>query len=190
MQYLRFVIKGTLANVVETRNMFEYATAGTSFGSADLDAMEDRIADMFTDITDLLAQNVNWYAVEFYTRAEGAWQPLAEHTISHTGSGAVAFAAYQTAMVVNAQTDGFKSHARKFIAGLSDDVPVNGRLGVTPLSNLAALAADWLLPVTIPLFNTWYPGVMGKGEVWHGFLSTTAEALLGTIRRRKPGYGI
>jgi hypothetical protein len=193
-QVAKVVIKGLIAGVVETRNIFYYGrdAANPPSTQAFSDITNFLNTQVFGMLQDFLASQFALYSAAWYYRdVEGHWIPNGETGLSLSGGAEIEFSAYQIAGLMGAATSVLKARGRKFIPGLAESATALGRLTLAAAGAFLQAAIAYITPVNSGFPNeVWVPGIVSKSAIFAPFTSSYVGAILSTIRRRKPGYGI
>lgn len=193
----RFVLKGRLISLVETRNMFTYALTSANGTDADIaSAWNTWVGNFLDHLKPLLANS--WTSYEFESQkwhpavggAAGYWQTYSITAMVKLGTAAGDITGYQPAILVVLKTLGKKIMGRKFLAGLAEAETTNGALIAGALTTMATCLTDLLANISFGAGGSMEPGVKGKDDNFYPFIGGTIGSIVSSMRRRKPGYGI
>lgn len=161
-------------------------------------ALDTKLTAMYNDIAGEMA---NDYLVDELEVDRIEWNGTIWETMETIGGAPLAVAGGDAtdaspqgiAALLTANTEKPKTRARKFFPGIAEDNWTDSILDGGNLTNLAAMAVEWLtdqlvigtaelVPVVISL------AVATEGDVFP-LISATANAIAAYQRRRKPGVG-
>lgn len=153
--------------------------ANTMYGEIDSSVKDDVIPKLsFVD------------QVEF---VDGAWQVVANIgtlTMTFTGGSAGEVCPNQVSPFIVMKTARPKSVGRKFLFPTLEADQDAGILTAGTVTKIVAFAADAIADVDIDVVNTLHAGVPRTGvNDWLNFTVAVVTNLVGTQRRRRPGYG-
>lgn len=185
----RAVLKGTIGDVVEIRNMFTCSV--TEMGGDTSAILWDAYMDNLVDAMLVLACNtIHYYSYEVQTWNTPNWVPKDIVSIDATGDQTGDQLPNQSAVVLIAKSAGIHGVGRKFLAGLSETQQVAGTMIAGIAVDLALVLANYITPFTGIGGGTIIPGVLDKTGTFRPFVGGFVSSLLGSMRRRKPGVGI
>lgn len=192
VEQLRVIAKGRLAGAVETRNIFDYSSEGSTPTNEDIANVWGQVAQgvFSTALFDILAPAFAIYEFETQHKQGDDWVTVDSHPDTRVGGSLSEFVAFQTAFRIGAKTGAKRVRGSKFFAGLAEGAISGGSLTAGALAVAADIALAYILPVEGTDGRLWYPGVVTKTGGIAQFVSATADSILSTMRRRKPGYGI
>jgi hypothetical protein len=185
----RAVLKGSIEGTVEIRNIF---TAEVTESGGDTSALlwETYMDMLLGQAENLVSSDVHFYGYDVYDRDLGHWILKDEVTVDYTGLVTGQPLLNAAALVFIAKAEGLRHVGRKFLGSLGEAM-IDGNLIE---STAVAPAALWLLYYISPVEGigggTLQPGVIDQGDFFHAFVGGAVSAVLGTMRRRKPGVGI
>lgn len=187
---MRGILKGRLAGLVATRSMFtgQVQLAGTD---TETTVIELYTTAIFTPILPYISTiwTVETVEIQHWITGEG-WVSIREDPFTLVGSGTGDASPNLVAAVLVAKVSGFHLLGRKFISGVTEAATNLNTLTTVALAAFASAAAIYFDTFTTPQGSVFGPGVVAKDGSFHAFSSGFVSALLGTMRRRKPGLGI
>lgn len=189
MPTFRGVLRGVLAGVTQTINVFTFHT--DTGHVLTLDEFQDYLEALY-DISFLAIIANAWSATSIaVTQADGSggWDTLGERPFTIVGTSGDDNCPQQIAYVVVGITAG-RARGKKFIAGVPEGMQENGvvdGVAMTQLNDYGGLYAggistgDGLLQCGTCDEN---------GNNFHAFVGYRVNTIVGTQRRRKQGVGI
>jgi len=188
-QVHKAVLFGKLFNAVEVRNVFYWgADAANPMSYADSAFIIDRVVELEGYARAISVNNLVYYKVETFNLVGTAWVPVRSRLFNDVGNLTADLGSYQTAALATAKTQVKRATGRKFLAGISETVTLDSQITWTGMISFAVFAVRWLAPLLIGT-TTWYAGIPSKNSAFAPFTDIIGNALLSTMRRRKPGYG-
>ncbi len=190
MSYFKAVLKGNLAGAAQTRNVFYFdgTTEGDQYIPADIELYIDTL---WAPVQQLISLIWECYEIEVFKWVPTHWEHFA--VIPYTAASGVAVDdafPNQMAAVILGITSALKTRGRKAIAGFVDTSAVAGLLTGGALIQLA-LAMSIYVSHLHGSTGDLVPGTWTRAtNTFHPFIGGVADAILGTMRRRKPGIGI
>lgn len=187
---LRAVLKGRLGGIVATRNMFT-GQIQLGVGETEREVLEQYITDVFTPLLAYISTGWTTESLEIQHWVDTEWISMSDETFVIAGTvTASQMLANLVAVVLIAKGVGKRLIGRKFIAGITEAAVAGNALEPTVLAAAAQSAAVYFDVYTTASNSVYGPGIMDKNNQFHAFASGIVSALLGTMRRRKPGLGI
>lgn len=185
----RAVLKGTIDNAVETRNMFtaEISEVGGDTSELLWGVYMDALAE---DWSRLLSVSCHLYGYDVYSRVGEQWQLKDEVALDVDGLQSGTQLLNAAAVVIIGKAAGIGHTGRKFIGALAEANVDGNLLDVSQATNIGYVLVDYLSPVNGIGGGYLRPGVIDKLGEFHVFVGGVASNLLGTMRRRKPTVGI
>lgn len=189
MAIQRAVLKGTIADTVEIRNMFtcEVLSDGGDthevLWAAYMSSLMDAIPPLATTI-------VHFYGYEIQEWSNPHWIPMDEISLDEDGEQSGDTLPNQSALVLIAKTAGIRGVGRKFFSGLAESQQNAGVMVVGVATALASLLAAYITPFEGIGGGTITPGVLDKTNSFRPFVGGFVSSLIGSMRRRKPGVGM
>lgn len=185
----RAILKGHLFGTVQTRNMFT-AQVALNEGDTDIDIWSGYIGPMMTAIRPYMGSVWTIEQMEIQVRESGIWYTTTEQPYDWNGTASGDQIANTVAAVFVGVVSLYHAHGRKFWSGLAETA-VNGNTLTSPaVAAFASAAAMYVSTYTSSNGGYVQPGIIGKDNLFHAFVSGFVSSLLGTMRRRKPGLGI
>lgn len=185
----RAIVKGHIAGVVATRNMFT--------GEAEVVAPDDwqdlaggYVNRFFGHLMPIVSPLWTMETIQVQVLFAGKWEDRSEFTNSNNGSGTGDILPNSVAVVLIGKALGLRRIGRKFIAGVTEANVTGNLLVGTAVAAVADALTDYITLFTTAAGSTWQPGILDKTGTFRSFQSGFVSALLGTMRRRKPGLGI
>lgn len=189
VQIQRAIVKGNIAGVVQTRNMFVAELIPVA-PETDQQIWQEYLIPLWTDIHGVLASTFHITSVELQNWFGGHWEPSEEYTWTFSGIGAGEAYNNQVAAVLIGKGLGRRVMGRKFISPLDEVNVASNELTAGALVLMASMAVDYVSPITTAGGSVLQPGIIDKNGAFKMFVSGFVSAVLGTIRRRKVGRGI
>lgn len=183
------VVKGQIASSVQFRNIFYADVVPTGLDTYQslwdlyLDGIYDHMMTVFGNFCSVSAFDV-------YEKSGGVWVYMDTVTFAKTGALAEAGMPGLLAAVIIGKIVGNRAFGRKFFPGLVKGATTGDVISGGTLTALIAAAADYIAFVTGPNGGQLQPGIVTKDGAFHAFSLSVIPALVGTMRRRKPGIGI
>ena len=189
-QIIQAIVKGRLVNAVETRNMFYYGHDGDTPVQQDYDNIHDRIALAYNYLMPLTANT--WQGYEMELKHWDGEQFVEHSTVAFNPQGTSLgdLSSFQSAMLFIARTTVRRAIGRKFFPGVDESHTNDGAFTNVAMGAMANVAAALLSPVPAVPNGSWYSGVHSKNALFAPFVSYSAQNIISSLRRRKPGYGI
>lgn len=186
----RAIVRGTILNLVQTRNMFTAQLTVTGGDTADM-LWDTYLSSVISPLTPYLMNTVSFTSREIQELNQGIWQTVFDDPISYVGQSstqdqlpnAVAF-------VFIAKTLVQRVVGRKFFSGLSEQWSNGNQVVGAAIAALASSLAAYLGPWTSLGGSTFAPGVVDRSGVFQAFTGGFVSTFLGSQRRRKPGVGM
>jgi len=189
MTIQRAILKGTLGETVEIRNMFTCSV--TEVGSDDSQTLWGAYMSSLLDaIPPLVVVAVHYYSYEVQFYSTPNWITLDEVALDEDGTQTGDVLPFQSALVLIGKAGGLHAIGRKFFSGIAESQQQAGSMVVGVAEALAALLAAYITPFAGLSGGTIVPGVLDKTGTFRPFVAGYVSSLLGTMRRRKPGVGI
>lgn len=196
---LKVVVSLILDDGTIAQNVFHYlAELVAQQTNADiLDALETQMESLYATIDDQIADSVTMDTMEVDTVAwdagEGEFltvQNIGERTPTVTFAALGEALPNQMAATMGAYTTYPKVRGRKAFPSFNEASADIGELDTQALVDLGLCLAEYLEDITVSAQNTLSPGVASVSTAaFRAFGSGWINSTLGTIRRRKPGYG-
>lgn len=185
----RAVVMGTLASLVQIRNMYTCEVI-ESGGDDSQTLWLAYMSSIFDELAPLTSTGLAWYEYDVQEYSAGSWVLKDVVTVSEAGSDAGDRLPFQNAITFVAKAYGLRKIGRKFLAGITEGYGVNGVIQVALAADVAAFLLAYITPFTGIGGGTITPGIVDGSGVFHPFLSGVVSSVLGSMRRRKPGIGI
>lgn len=190
MSIQRAIIRGQIANLVETRNML---TAEVSLQGGDLPSTvwDVYIGTILTPLTEVLQDTATFNSREIQEWTNGAWSTIDDDAISYQGANTVdGQVANQMAGVMIGKTTSKRVVGRKFWSGLAETAITGNVIDALPLAEFVDAFTAWITPWQSLSGSVFTPGVLDKDGNFAPFVGGFVSSFLGTCRRRKPGIGM
>ena len=189
---IKLVLKGRLANSVETRNIFQWSREGDDVIDDDFNNINTKMDNILDDIVPHINTAMSFYAYEFWYSVGGDdWVFKREDTVTYDGEEIEDFASYQTAVLWVLKTGVKRAIGKKFFPGIDELATGDGLLLAGTLVDFALALTHFLTPVSFGFpQRTWYPSLECKASIAQPINAGSVGSILSTMRRRKPGYGI
>jgi hypothetical protein len=188
MAIQRAVVKGTIADFVNIRNMFT-ANVVESYPGEATALWTTYLTQFYGMLYDMLHTGSVFTSFEILQLNSGQWELVTEEAFSHAGTDTTQALANQVALVFIGKALGVKHIGRKFIGGLTENtVQING-LAASFVADAAQALIYYVSPVDVELGGTLTPGVVNKNNLFYPFVGGFVSTFLGSMRRRKPGVG-
>lgn len=186
---IRAILKGHIAGVVATRNMF---TGNASLMTPDSygDLVSGYISRLWGHIGAQFSTIVTFETVEVQEYTAGVWVPYAEYVYGNAGTGSGDPLPNAVAAVLVGKCGGLLGHGRKFFSGLTEGAVVGNILSTAAVTAFALGIIDYISSYTTAAGSSFAPGIVDKTGTFHLFITGFVSSLLGSMRRRKPGLGI
>ena len=161
-------------------------------------AVDGKLTNMYQDIDDGMVDEATVLdadidRVEWETDHWENKENVGLATLAVTGTNTADMAPHGVAGVVTMDTPRPQTRARKFFAGLGEDMFTDSDLVTNMLSWLTALIVEWLLDMPVTGNAVLVPSVAGQAGASAGIvyplIAGAVNALAGYQRRRKPGVG-
>ena len=185
----RAIVKGTLAGVVQVRNMFvaDVVPSGGDTSPVLWDAYLDSIYNTFMQ---LLSNVYVTSTVELQNRSGNQWVTFDEHAFTYVGANSGDYLPNATAFVLIAKAAGVRHMGRKFFSAITETSATANALTTAALAVAASTLAAYITPFTGLGGGVITPGILDKTNTFRPFVGGFVCSLLGSMRRRKPGNGI
>jgi hypothetical protein len=186
----RAVVRGTIANLVQTRNMF---TAQLDISQADdaIELWEVYLGTVLQPVVGVLQNTVTFSGFELFELSPSGWGTIADVPLTYTGAVTTSEQMpNQVACVWIAKTLGRRVVGRKFWSGLSELFSVVNAMTNDGVLAFAAGFAAYIAPWTSLGGSIFNPGVTNKNDEFFPFVGGFVSSFLGSQRRRKPGVGM
>jgi hypothetical protein len=184
----RAIVKGTLADTIEIRNMLTCEVI-ESGGDTSAILWEAYMSSWFDALENLLGSLVHYYQYEVEYWSDPDWLPKDAVDLDIDGTDIADSLPFQAALVLVGKAVGKRAMGRKFIAGLTEGTQAAGVLTVTAAAHAAALLVAYITPFEGLGGGTITPGILTKAGTFAPFVSGLVSSVLGSMRRRKPGVG-
>jgi hypothetical protein len=190
MTVQRAVVKGTLANVVQVRNIFTASVTPAGGDTAEV-LWEAYIGSIYDSFTSILTTIFHTYEYEIQEYILGSWAPVAVVSYSYTGGNDTSdYLPNAVSLVLMGKATGLKHVGRKFFSGLAETGTTGNILSGAAVAQAAAALLAYISPFTGIGGGLIQPGVVDKAGTFHPFVGGAVSSLLGSCRRRKPGNGM
>lgn len=184
----RAIVKGSIASIVEIRNMFTCNVVES--GGDDYELLWTTYLDsIYNEVKGLLSDVVHFYSVELQNYALGSWVPFLEVTVDYTGTVTGTQLLNAASLVLIGKGAGLGHVGRKFFGAIAETSAAGNSLSGDYLADAAAALIAYITPFEGIGGGTIAPGVVDSSGVFHQFVGGSVSTLLGTMRRRKPGIG-
>lgn len=185
----RIILKGLLFGSVQTRNMFVGQTQ-LGIGDTDGSLCFGYLNRLLTPILPYITTSWTGYAMLIQHRVDGEWIDMEESAQTWTGTGTGDVLPNLVSAVLVAKAVGKRLIGRKFFSGIVESATTANALTGGALAAFAQAAINYFTEFTSVNGGIFGPGIVAKDNSFHAFGSGILSALLGTMRRRKPGLGI
>lgn len=183
------VLKGTIASVVQIRNVF-YAQVEISGPSLIPTIWGEYLDGIWFNIKPMFSIYLQYNSFEVYDLVDGEWIIDGEYEYATGGTDDTGdLMPNSVAVVLVGKVLGYRGFGRKFFSGLSESYTSGNDLATTLLENMVLAAAAYVAPLD-GLNGVLGPGIVDKQMAFHSFTTGLVSSLLGSMRRRKPGIGI
>lgn len=194
---VRTTINFLLGNGVEYQNVFHHifdGIGGVSDAAVTLDIAQ-WASWMYQEIESHMDENVvaRLSFVDQVEFVEDEWKVISNigtFTVTVTPIVSADMSANQISPFVTFKTSRPKSVGRKFLFPTPEGQQASGIIAEAMVTTITAWASDAVNDIEIDAFNVLHPGIVRTGV--NQFLSFTVAIvtdLVGTQRRRRPGYG-
>lgn len=185
----RGILKGNIAGVVQTRNMF---TAEVQYVEPDTPEFvwSSYITSILTPIHGVIAAVWHADSIQIDNWFGGHWEPQEDDAFSYSGIGAGEAVANLVAAVLIGKCLGRRRIGRKFISPIDEANASGNTIVGTGMTYLGQALLAYISPLTTSNGSILQPGILDKDGTFRMFFSGSVSQLLGTIRRRKPGRGV
>lgn len=180
-------------------NIFHYRLDGDTAQVEDdvMVAIATLLNNLYTDLQPLISDgcvvNPILFNIVAFNATEGGWRKTRElgyKTPTWAPTNIADVFPNQMAAVISAATAIPKRIGRKFFAGFAENQATGGELIGTALTALAAAAVDYMAWGPMGGSNYLVPVIPdANSAVSNGITAVTANSIMGTQRRRKPGVG-
>lgn len=185
----KIVVKGLLAGVVQTRNVY-YAQIDASTPESRESMISDYLDGIYSKIELVTGPVATWDGADLFVRSASEWLPVGSMDLDYAGANEGDVLPNLVAATIIGKVTGSKGFGRKFFSGISEAQTTVDALIAGALANMALAALAYVSPVLGDGTDRLDPGLWMKDEAFHTFSTGVVSSLLGTMRRRKPGLGI
>jgi hypothetical protein len=185
----RAVVKGRIANAVETRSVF---TANVlENGSDDSESLWAAYLAVFLSEVVFICSGA-WviYEEELYNQQGDQWELFATQNETYQGSEGGDYLPNAVSLVLLGKATGIKHVGRKFIPAIAETFTTANVLTGAAIGYAAQALINYVTPEVGLSGGTLTPGVIDKNLFFHPFVGGIVSSILGSCRRRKPGSGI
>lgn len=190
MSTQRAIVKGTLANIVQVRNMFTASVTESGGDTAEV-LWSAYIENVYSSFSSILATVFSTYSYEIQEYILGSWAPVQEVTFDYTGGNDTSdYLPNAVSIVLLGKATGLRHVGRKFFSGLAETGTTGNILSGAAVAQAAAALLAYISPFTGIGGGLIQPGVIDKNGTFHPFVGGIVSSILGSMRRRKPGMGI
>lgn len=199
---MRCTVSITLPNAVVAQNVYYYqlddefgvAPSNAAIGAA----IDTQLTNLYQAIEAVMVTGAEATHVEIDKIVwDGAgWETvenLDQRLIGVSGTEVTDMVPHGVAPVITAGTSRPQTRARKFIAGVAEDLMTDSDLGGTALAALADFAAEWISSYVVSGTADIVPVVVGQSGASAGLvyllINWVVRSIVGYQRRRKPGVG-
>lgn len=150
---------------------------------------------MYSELNNYVASNVveqlsSVDRVDFVTDAWTVVENIGTFTPDFTPASTTQVSANQISPFVIFKTARPQSVGRKFMFPTPETNQIGGIIDASFLAAMVAFASDAVNDITIDVANVLHPGIARVGvNDWLNFTVAIVTNLVGTQRRRRPGYG-
>jgi hypothetical protein len=137
-----------------------------------------------------MSVNVVFTSYELQALSGSQWLTFAEPAVTWAGTLTGKQAPNQVALVLIGKAVGLFHLGRKFFSGISENTLEGNVLDPANMAKAVSTLAAYITPFTGIGGGTITPGVLDKDLVFHPFVGGFVSSFLGTMRRRRPGYGV
>lgn len=189
MTVMRAVVKGTLHNEVQVRNMFicDVVPSGGDTTEVLWTAYLDSIYD---EVLQILSTGLTFQTYELQAPLGSSWETTQEVTYAKAGFSQGEVLPNAVALVLLAKASGIRHVGRKFFSGITEVTGVYNTITAGAMVTAAAALLAYITPFTGLGGGTITPGIRTAAGGFHPFVGGYVSTLLGSMRRRKPGLGI
>lgn len=189
MAIQRAVVKGSMANLVQTRSMFtcEVIESGGDTYALLWDAY---LQSFYDSIEPLMSTFTTTATAELQEWTAPSWVTFDELAFVNAGSDVLQAVANAVSIVLLGKSAGLRHVGRKFISGLTENVVEVNTIAGGLLATAALGLLAYITPFTGIGGGTITPGILDKLGTFRPFVGGTVSSFLGSMRRRKPGIGI
>lgn len=190
MSVQRAILRGTIANLVQTRNMFTAQLTVT--GGDDAPSLWDvYLGTILQPLQSVMQNTVTFTSREIQEYVGGTWATIDDAAINYAGTNtANDQMPNATAFVWIAKTLAKRVVGRKFWSGIAETWCGGNTVVGGAVASIAQAFAAYIAPWTSLSGSTFAPGVVDKAGAFHGFTGGFVSTFLGSMRRRKPGVGM
>ena len=185
----RAIVKGHILGQVAFRNMF-IGSMMVGDGDSRQSVAQGYCGRFYDDILSCFPSSFTIETLELQVRNGSSWDPFDEAPFTKVGSGSGEAMPNQVAVVLIAKTAVKRGIGRKFLSGLNESMISNNALYGTAITAFGLAVADYVSLYTTENGGSFAPGIVTKDHQFHLFVSGFVSALIGSMRRRKPGQGI
>lgn len=188
MAIMRAVVKGTLFDTVQVRNMFT-ADVTPAGGDTSEDLWTAYLQSIYTEVASICNVGFKTATYEMQAPLGSQWETLQEVPFVNEGDSVADYLPNQTALVLIGKAAGIRHLGRKFFSGLSESASTGNGIATLVASTVAAALLAYITPFTGIGGGIIQPGIRTAGGTFYPFVGGFASSLLGSMRRRKPGIG-
>jgi hypothetical protein len=185
---------GTIAqNVYHLRAAFADDQTDSAVSSAVEDYLEDIMGELATYLSDDFTINPSWLNRVVWDPTGAKWVTeylvdIFTPTFTHTNTDDPFPNQIAPVMVGNTYTP--SSRGRKFLPGFVETAAEAGNLVAGAVVALVSATSYYITPVVVATGNNLVPGVPDEdSSTFWTFRDGSANTIVGTQRRRKPGVG-
>jgi hypothetical protein len=193
MADLKVVAKARLFSTIEVRNVF-YCDVDLVSAPEKTDVLSDLgdwVHSVYQGLYTFTVSAFSLYEADVYIWNTSEWIPYGSVPLTFTGFESGDGLPSQMAAVAIGRTIVKRVFARKFFAGISESANLNGSLVSGAVIALGTALAAWITPFTGDATGlTFTPGTWTQANASASFITGIADAIMGTMRRRKLGVGI
>jgi len=185
----RAVVNGMIASTVVTKTVFTAQVTRTP-GEEINEVWDPYIGSTLGPLMQIVSPVWAATTYDVYTRVGDQWELIDTVTFNMAGTSSGDQLANAVACVLIGKCQGIRKFGRKFVSPLTESVVAGNALVSAGMVAAAEGLLAYITPVTTLLSSVLIPGVVSHNGDFHPFVGGVVSSLLGSIRRRKPGYGI
>lgn len=191
MTIQRCTVKGLVAGVIQTRNVFYADLSGTGSDPSE-DLWEDYLDSIYGEVIDMTSSAfvITSFILDYFDGMTSTWMYIGEYTYTFTGNAGGDPYNSMISPVLIARTAISKVFGRKFLPPTGEQSVSGNNLVSGALVMMASALLGYITPFVGSGGVTFTPGVIDKGDQFRFFTSGSVAAVLGTMRRRKEGRGV
>lgn len=183
------VVKGHLSEGQQQRNVF-YGEVTWNGADTPMVIWDGYIRHIFEPIVGQFGPTWGIDGIDVYVWTPPNWVLIGSQALVLVGGNGDPAMPNTLAAVVIGKVPGHRGFGRKFLSGFRKNAISGNSIDPGLIALLVQFTIDWISVHTGIGMGQIVPGIFTKAKTFLAFASGVVDALIGSMRRRKPGIGI